>query len=190
MNINHTIDHIILFFASVICSSLHLDVIIFNHAITITKIAIAAKIISRNFITVLFKVATNTSVFINKFVVEVLISLAQDHQIHQFIFVLSHFTALYIVQGIFIKNKPIALYQIDLFAFDNLSSSLHIDIIICAHEYTKNIKSTHENIYFIFHKILNATFDTLSDISLLVHVIVIEFLLSTFHNQGMFVALE
>jgi len=119
IKINHTIDQIILFFASVIFSSLHLEVIIFNHAIIITKIAIDANIISKNLIIVLSNVTTNTSVFINKFVVELVISFDQVHQIHQFTLVLSHFTALYIVPGIFIKNSPIKLYQIDLLAFDN-----------------------------------------------------------------------
>ena len=50
MNISHTIDHKILFFDSVTCSSLHLDVIIFNQAIIITSIATETNIICKNLI--------------------------------------------------------------------------------------------------------------------------------------------
>jgi hypothetical protein len=151
-------------------------------------IANQTRIISKNLITVLFKVITNTSVFINKFVVDVHISFVHELQIHPFTVVLSHFTALYIVQGIFIKNKPIALYQIDLFAFDNLSSSVHIDIIICAHEYTKNISKTQENTYLILPNMVNVTFETVSEISELDQLIAIDFSLVIQSNHFTFAA--
>ncbi len=56
----------------------------------------------------------------------------QEFQIHQSTFVLSHLSALYNVQGILIKTKPIIEYHIVLLAFDKSSSFVQIDNIICA----------------------------------------------------------
>ncbi|MDR1945439.1 MAG: hypothetical protein LBQ59_05270 [Candidatus Peribacteria bacterium] len=56
-----------MFFPSVIWSSLHLEVNIFIQDRIITAIAIPTSPIFRNLINVLLIVATNTSVFMNKF---------------------------------------------------------------------------------------------------------------------------
>jgi hypothetical protein len=103
-------------------------------------------------------VAINTSALKNKFAVELVISFHQELHIHHPVLVLSHFMALYIVQGIFIKNIPIVEYNNILFDFDSCSSLLHIDIIIKAPAYTIIISNIHENIYFAVLKTLNHTF--------------------------------
>ncbi|MBT3729150.1 hypothetical protein HOF65_07720 [bacterium] len=64
-NISHTRDHKILFFASVICSSLHLAVIILIPERIIINIAIHIIAVSINITIHQFIVSSNSFVFIN-----------------------------------------------------------------------------------------------------------------------------
>jgi hypothetical protein len=86
-----------------------------------------------------------------------LVSQFQELDIHQAVVVLSHFKAVYMVQGIFIKKSHINEYRIVLFDFDKESSSVHIDTIILIQVYTKIINNTQENKYFTIVKNLNQT---------------------------------